>query len=39
MFPNADKVGNLTVFDIEGNNVLLIAAIITVDRRFIFALS
>ena len=27
MFPNADKVGKLTVFNIGGNNVRLIAAI------------
>ncbi len=27
MFPSADEVGNLMVFDIGGNNVRLIAAI------------
>lgn len=27
LFPNADKVGKLTVFNIGGNNVRLIAAI------------
>ena len=27
IFPSADKVGNLTVFNISGNNIRLIAAI------------
>jgi mRNA interferase HigB len=36
LFPNADKVGKLTIFNIGGNNIRLIAAI-HYNRRSIFA--
>jgi len=37
IFPSADKVGNLTVFNIGGNKVRLIAAITIIVARFTFA--
>ncbi|WP_233256361.1 type II toxin-antitoxin system HigB family toxin [Microcystis sp. 0824] len=35
IFPSADKVGKMTVFNIGGNKIRLIAAIHYIDKKFI----